>query len=167
MKILNTKNKKSLIKILAINLALFMSLINNAFAITASGDADVTIVSPLTISQDQPLNFGIVAPDNEATSTVDQDGVVVGNANYFSGAQKAIFDVTGYNNSAYDITLDTSVTLTGVGDDMSATLSVDGGTSRTLSSGSDSFDVNGTLTIGMAQAAGSYTGTYNVAVNYN
>jgi hypothetical protein len=160
-------NKKSLTKSLIISLALLFSLINWANAATTSGDARVTIVSPLSVAQNQLLNFGIVAPDNSASSTVDQDGNVVGNASYVSGAQKAVFDVTGYASSAYSVNIDSSVTITSGANDMDATLEVVGGTSKSLSDGSDSFDVNGTLTVGAAQAAGTYTGTYNVTVSYN
>lgn len=160
-------NKKSLIKSLAVSTALILSLMSGANAATTQGDARVLIVSPLTVAQNQLLNFGIVAPDASASSTVDQDGTVVGNASYISGAQKAIFDVTGYRSSAYSINVDSSVTMTSGNNNMNATLAVVGGTSKNLSNGSDSFDVNGTLTVGAAQAAGTYTGTYNVTVSYN
>jgi fructose-specific component phosphotransferase system IIB-like protein len=160
-------NKKSLIKSLAVSSVLLFSLMSGANAATTTGDARVLIVSPLTLAQNQSLNFGIVAPDSASSSTVDQDGTVVGNASYISGAQKAVFDVTGYLNSAYTVAIDSSVVLASSEDKMEADLAVVGGTSRNLSDGKGSFDVNGTLTIAASQAAGTYTGTYNVTVNYN
>lgn len=168
MIILNNKFNKSLIKIVAVNLAIFLAAINNAFAITIQGDAEATIVNPLTISQNQPLNFGIIVPDSSGDSTVDQSGNTTGDAQHLGGAQNATFDITGYENSSYTITLDNSTTLTSGSDSMTVTsLSIEGGTSRSLSSGSDSFDVNGVLEVGASQAAGNYTGTYNVTINYN
>jgi len=38
--------------------------------------------------------------------------------------------------------------------------------SGTLTGGTDTFNVGGTLAVGANQTAGSYSGTYSVAVNY-
>ena len=56
------------------------------------------------------------------------------------------------------------MTLSGAGDDMTATLTNDGG--GALTGGTDTFNVGGTLSVGANQAAGSYSGTYTVSVNY-
>ena len=78
------------------------------------------------------------------------------------------FSVTGEGSQTYAITLPSSATLTSGGNTMTVdTFTHDAGGSPTLSGGSDSFNVGATLQVGGSQAAGVYSGTYAVTVNYN
>ncbi len=43
----------------------------------------------------------------------------------------------------------------------------DAGAIPTLVGGSDTFNVGATLNVGATQAAGTYSGTFDVTVNYN
>ena len=72
--------------------------------------------------------------------------------------------MTGASGASYSVTVPASVSLTGPGTAMTATLTNDGGGS--LTGGTDTFNVGGTLSVGASQTAGSYSGTYTVSVNY-
>ncbi len=47
------------------------------------------------------------------------------------------------------------------------TFNHDAGATPTLAGGSDTFNVGATLHVGATQAAGTYSGTFSVTVNYN
>jgi hypothetical protein len=82
----------------------------------------------------------------------------------------AAFDVTGAPNATYSISLPASATITAPGP---ITMTVDTFVSNptptgTLSGGgSQTLAVGATLQVGANQGQGSYTGTFNVTVNYN
>jgi hypothetical protein len=94
---------------------------NSSNASTSPGDAKVLIVSPLS---GPLLNFGIAAMNSSASCAIDQDANVVGNTFYISGAQKAVFDVTGYASSDYAINGDFLATMTSGNNNISAALGV-------------------------------------------
>ena len=78
------------------------------------------------------------------------------------------FDVTGEPGQVYSITLPSSATLTSGANTMTVdTFTHDSGATPSLVAGSDTFNVGATLNVGAAQAAGSYSGTFAVTVNYN
>ncbi len=97
-----------------------------------------------------------------ARSSVDLD--------LFGGLPAAAsFDVTGEKDSNYSITFPSSATLTSGANTMTMdTFTHDaGGTPQLSGSGSDTFNVGATLNVGATQAAGTYSGTFAVTVNYN
>jgi hypothetical protein len=169
---------KNISKILAIT---FVAMV---FGISAKAQTDATftatatatIVTPISISNPVALAFGIILPD-AAGGTVAIDATT-GTPTYAGGsttgitttATNATFDVTGSADQAYSIELpaDGDVVLSGPGADMAVSgFAADLGTSGTLdATGNQSFQVGATLTIGAAQAAGSYTGSYDVTVTY-
>ncbi len=144
-----------------------------AHAVDGGGSAKVNVVSPLSITQSQELNFGIVAPGvSTGTVAVAVGGAVTqGNtAVYFtgSGAQNGAFDIVGDQNRQYSIALPASASLTGGGNP----ILVDGFISDPAVTGL--LDINGlqevrvgaTLHLPSGQATGIYTGSYTVTVLY-
>ncbi len=80
----------------------------------------------------------------------------------------ASFNVTGDGNANYSITLPSSTTLSSGGDTMTVdTFNHDAGATPTLAGGADTFNVGATLNVGATQAVGTYSGTFDVTVNYN
>ena len=76
--------------------------------------------------------------------------------------------MTGEPGQAYVITLPASATLSSGGDTMTVdTFNHDAGGAPTLPGGSDAFNVGATLKVGANQAVGTYSGTFDVTVNYN
>lgn len=134
---------------------------------SVSAGATVEIAAPIAVTQDTALAFGNIGPSATAgTVTISLAGAqsVTGGVTALGGTVAAgEFTVTGASGATYSVTVDASVNLTGPGT-MTATLTNDGGGS--LTGGTDTFNVGGTLAVGANQAAGSYTGTYSVAVNY-
>lgn len=143
---------------------------SNAMAATAPGQAEATVVTPITIVNLQDLNFGgIVSDPTPGTVTVSAvDGTSTATVPQVSppSTARAVFDINGDPNRAYNTnTSDTSVSLTGPGAAMSSTLVID--RQPTLDgTGNDTLGVGGVLSVGANQVAGAYSGTFNIVVNY-
>lgn len=142
--------------------------------------AKATIIIPITIESTQDLSFGnIIASAAGGTVTVAATSST--SASSISGVSfptdegaitAAIFTVSGYANSAYTISLpaDNAVSLTGPAGSTAMKITDfihDAGLSPVLSSGSDEFYVGGTLNVNADQAAGDYSGEFEVTVHYN
>ena len=144
-------------------------------AATATGNTDVTVLDPLAITVGtNSMDFGDVAgdADNATTVTLTPAGVAsAGPGATASGLPTAgDFDVSGESNLFYSITLPASIFLSGSGGaDMTVdNFSTDVIANRQLSpAGADSFSVGATLNINANQAAGGYSGTYVITVNYD
>ncbi len=147
------------------NLTLDCGTANATISVTA------TLGAPISISNTTSLEFGRLVPTGTAgTVTVTPAGARSAiNVDLLGGTVGAAgFSVTGEGSQAYAITLPSSATLTSGGNTMTVdTFAHDAGGSPALSSGSDSFNVGATLQVGGSQAAGAYSGTYAVTVNYN
>lgn len=143
-------------------------------AAQVTATASATVLQPLDITLGtNAMNFGDVSGDADNATTVvlttagttsSGDGALVGGT-----PTAGDFNVSGAGTAAYDITLpaDGVVTLSGPG----TAMSVDGftdsaGGSSSLTAGTDSFTVGATLSINAGQAAGAYSGTYDVTVDY-
>jgi len=139
---------------------------------TANATADAEIVAPIAVANTAPLSFGRLAAYHSAsTVSVDASGnltpsnpgmVIAG-----STGSAAAFNVTGAVGLAYTTSIPASVSLTGTGTPMSASLSKSGGAANLDASGADSFKVIGTLTVGADQTPGAYSGSFTVGVQYN
>lgn len=141
---------------------------------TTGSSASAEIVAAVSISNNGGLNFGQIAPSAViGTVTVAPNGdvsksggVTLGNG---TTATASSFAVTGSIGNTYAITLPSSTLLTGPG----VNLTVDGFESTpdaigTLSgAGTDTLLVGATVHVGVSQAAGAYSGTFNVTVAYN
>ncbi len=141
---------------------------------SATKPAKVTIFAPISISAVGDMDFGTMSPTGTAgTVTVTPAGVRTSvNVDLFGGTPAAAsFDVTGDPGANYSITLPSSATLTSGGDTMTVgpvpPFTDDAGVTPTLVGGSDTFNVGATLNVGANQAAGTYSGTFSVTVNYN
>lgn len=152
-----------------------------AQAATTNASATTTIVAPMTITKNTDLVFGKFATTGAGTLTVSTSGVRTfsGAVTVLSGITPAAarFDVTGDSTSTYSISFTgISANLTSGGNTMAFVTSSDlnagnitsgNVTSGTLSAGTGSIYVGGVLTVGAAQAAGTYTGTIVAVVDYN
>jgi hypothetical protein len=156
-----------------------------AFAANVTANATATVITPISIAKASDLKFGRFAPGAGGTMTVSTTG-----APSFTGILRpstsgttsaAVFNVAGDADATYGITYTPSgATLTkGVSDSMGITYTVDVGgqtgapgdpavATGTLSSGgTQTIAVGGTLTVSSTQPVGDYTGSINVAVEYN
>lgn len=147
---------------------------------TASGvEASATIISPITISKVNPLNFGVIVPDDAAgtvtlnpetgTPTRSTSGGASVLTSQTGSPTAASFNVTGANGYSYAVTVpaDGAVSLSGAGDDMAVNTFK---TSLTGNKGTigthNTFYVGATLSVGAKQAVGEYTATFGVTVAY-
>jgi hypothetical protein len=134
--------------------------------------AGAKIIAPLQIAKKTDLYFGTIAPSLDSA-----DKVVVG----FDGSRKcgpaltcltadhtaAIFAVSGEMDAAYTVSLPGSIKIANANGDAMQVSDFSGSkTSGTLFGGNDSFSVGGTLEVAANQAAGQYTGSFTVAVEY-
>lgn len=143
---------------------------------TGTGTANARIITAISITPGTALNFGDVVPSAAAgTVTVDSAGVrtsaggaSLGNA---TGVAAGAFTVGGQANATYAITLPANgvVTVTSGANSMAVNnfTSNPAATGNLGAGGSQALAVGATLSVGINQAAGSYTGTYQVTVAYN
>ena len=77
------------------------------------------------------------------------------------------FTVTGLAGSTYKLTVPESTTIANGSNSMTIALTKSASsTGNTLSGGTSTFYVGGTLSVGATQATGNYSGTYTVTVAY-
>lgn len=145
-----------------------------AFAATtnsATSNATVNIVSPLTLTNNTGLDFGtIVGPFAGQTVRVDK----LGNRNCggltCSGTtvSAANFTVSGGTaNQNLALTVDPSVTLTSGANSLNVDLTTDLPSGLTTNaSGGATFGVGGSLAIPAGTSDGVYSGTFKVQVDY-
>lgn len=142
-----------------------------ASAATASATATAKILTQVTVTKTADLDFGTIAIGTGGGS------VVVGytdnrtcNPGLVCSATvtSAKFNIAGAASQNVGISVDPSVTLnrTGGGGTMTATLDKSIATATLSAAGAASFAVGGDLTVSGTQAAGDYSGSFNVTVNY-
>lgn len=140
-----------------------------AQAETAQGDATVKILQAITVTKAADLNFGNVVPSaSAATVSVGEDGTrsCGTGLNCYGTSTAGAFNVTGTAGETVSVGIDTpTIQLSNGSQSMSVALST-ATSSLTLAGGTGSFRVAGALSVGANQAAGTYTGQYNVSVNY-
>lgn len=142
-----------------------------ANAATATGTAEVDIISAITLTQTTGLDLGVVASSGTAGTVAIVAGTNVrsctgGVTCAGTGATRGAFSVGGAP-AGYQIalTVDASTTLAGPGTNMVLTLTPST-TSFTSAATATTFYVGGSAAVAASQAAGTYTGTYNVTANY-
>lgn len=156
-------------KIALLGAAAFAMVSTGANAATVSATAEVDILAPVTLSQTAGLDFGVVAAAAAAgtvtlTSASDVRTCSVGLA-CVGAASRGAFAVVGANGYTVAVTVAPSTTLTGAGAPMSLALTPSN--AIIIATGlTQTFYVGGTLTVGAAQVAGTYTGTYSVSADY-
>ncbi len=140
-----------------------------AMAATATANATATVVAPISIAADQDLAFGEFAAGSGGTIVVAHDGTVTPTGvNMISGTatSPASFSVGGEADSGFTVTLPENATLT----NGTETMTVDNFTSNgvtALTAGTATLAVGATLNVANGQATGSYSGTFDVSVEYN
>jgi spore coat protein U-like protein len=161
-------------------MALAISGAGSAMAATATATSTSVVVQAIAISNTGNLSFGSIAPSASAGSvTVSPNGTrTFGGGTTAAGGSPtaAQFSVTGEAGLLYSIsTAASSATLTSGGNNMPFTVISDTtasailtgtASSGTLTGGGQTIYVGGSLTVGANQVAGTYTGTINVAVDY-
>lgn len=143
-----------------------------AYAATTSATATATVYVALTITKTADLNFGGLLPGAAAgTVTVNPDGTRTGTGVTLVGGSTfgaATFALSGQPNASYTIALPSSITIT----DGTNTMTVDtftsnpSGTGQLDASGSATLRVGATLKVGANQPPGTYSGTFDVTVDY-
>lgn len=143
---------------------------------TGTGTANARIITAISIVPGTALNFGDIVPSAAAgTVAVSTAGVrtSAGGATLGSatGVAAGAFTVSGQANATYALTLPANgvVTVTSGANSMGVNsfVSNPSGTGTLSAGGSQALAVGATLSVGINQAAGSYTGTYQVTVAYN
>ncbi len=139
--------------------------------VQATIDVTATLDAPISISSSGDMDFGtMVTTGTAGTVTVTPAGARSSvNVDLLGGVPAAAsFDVTGEGNANYSITFPSSATLTSGANTMTIdTFTDDAGANPRLTGGSETFNVGATLNVGATQAAGTYSGTFSVTVNYN
>ena len=138
-----------------------------ARAATATASAKAQILTQITVTKTADLDFAtIVSAPAASTVVVSPAGVkTCGTGLVCTGtATAAAFGIAGTTGAIVTIVSDPTVSLASGANTMTAALLTSAAT-RTLT-GTDSFTVGGTLAVGANQAAGAYTGTFTVTVNY-
>jgi hypothetical protein len=140
---------------------------------TASADATVNIVSPLTLVNDTGLNFGtIVGPFAGEDVHVDATGLRTCPATLTcscnASGSAASFTVTGTPYQGVALTIPDSVTLNGsVSGSLTVDLTGDKPADPTLDgAGSATFAIGGVLNIPNGTVDGVYSNTFDVTANY-
>jgi len=131
------------------------------------------IVHPITITKLADLEFGrLSAGAAGGTAVISATGLrsVTGDVVEEGGTIGAAeFEVGGHQLLDYDIILPSSTVISNGGNSMTVdTFTTDkpGNVGDIPPGNTDSFKVGATLTVGASQAAGAYTGTFDVTVVY-
>jgi hypothetical protein len=170
-------------------LALIASFVMVAAAVSAPSLADTitagataNVMVPIKIVKAADLAFGKFAVDSGAggTVTVSTSGARTGSGVFMPSADTtaaARFTITGETDASFSIDLGgPSITLNKGPDSMLLTYASDltGGNAvsgltatGTLTSGTQTLYVGGTLTVSGTQVAGAYIGTVSATVAYN
>lgn len=165
-------------------LALFGTFVSPAFAqSTNSAEAEAIVVRPLSFFKVNDLDFGLIVSSGTAgTVTMNPDGsrtrtggtVLVG-----SRGEPARFTGMGTQNREVNISLGSNtIWITGPGQRMRVRDFRIGSTPTALittnptrfritsANGVYNFPVGGTLEVNANQAAGNYSGTFTITLNY-
>lgn len=141
-----------------------------AHAATQTATAEVDIIAAVQLAQNDGLDFGVVAssatagtvalPTTSNTRTCSAGVTCVGTA--LRGRFTVSNAASGYT---VGISVPASTTLTSGANTMALALTPSM-TSFASTGAAQVFFVGGTLSVGANQAAGTYTGTYNVSADY-
>lgn len=164
--------KKNLLLTVAVAVLVLGSSASQAAETSGEGKITAKIVSPVTLEKQDDLNFGtILAPtDSAKTITMATNSTRSGDSSILVGTdvgKAGSFKVTGASGQSMTISVTDSTTLSGAGDAMTVNNFVtEPESTLTLEGTEGQIKVGADLTVGMNQAPGDYTGTYNVTVSY-
>ena len=147
-----------------------------AAPVTSSSNAQIGVLSPVSVIKDSDLNFGTVVTAatagtvvlNPVNGSLTTTGGLTATG---TGAHAAVFTSTGSKNSVVIIRLPTAaITMKRAGGTETVTAStwtVDGATTRKIPANQTfDFAVGATLNVGAAQVPGTYVGTFQITVQY-
>lgn len=146
----------------------------NAFA-QPNATATAVILTPLSVAATSNLSFGNIIAGSGGTVTIATNGtrtstgvtLPAANPGTISAAQ---FTVTGTGTSTFTIAVPATHTISNGTEDMTVGSFVSDPTpTGTLAGGTATVRVGATLTVGNAQAPGTYTNAtgFTITVNYN
>ena len=162
-----------------------------AQAATANVGIDAVILAPITVTPGVNLDFGILTDGGAGgTATVDTADTLSGTTGATSGAGGTIasgtFDIAGSTGNQINITTPASVTIADGGNTMTVhsfailAPAAGGGGNNTGTAGAGAnlastltaspaagYRLGGTLVVGAAQAAGTYSGNVTITAVYN
>lgn len=154
-----------------------VSIAPSAFAqVSATANASVTIVTPISISKSADLSFGNVATDGSVGTVILAPG---GGRTKTGGVTlpaslgtvtAASFAVAGFGTYTYSISLPTTLTIASGANVMTVDTFTSSPTSTgALTAGAQTLTVGATLNLAASQPAGSYSSAtpFTVTVNYN
>ena len=168
--------KTTVLKFFTLSVAIF-AFSNISFgqsSATRTANAGANILKPIAITKTRDLDFGDIISQTAAfTVTVSTAGVrSASNATAILGAvgEQAIFSVTGQESQSFKVTLpadgvvsiesgENSMNITDFDHNLGETPALDG-------TGNATLNVGAVLNVGVTQAAGVYTGTFDVTVAY-
>jgi hypothetical protein len=151
---------------------------------TASSSVGARILCKIQVANNQGLEFGTIVADSSAqtvtvsaaaaatrSTTGTAGNLLTGGGPVAAAFEAAKFTVTGCGGKSYSVTLPGSTT---INDGGTNNMTVNNYTKSTLgtlgtspfTSGTDVFYVGADLGVGANQAAGNYTGTFSVTVQY-
>ena len=144
---------------------------NAANAATVSARAEVDIITAVTLTEDAILDFGVVASSAAGGSVTlpnTSDARTCVGVTCVGTAQRGAFTVSGAASGfVVLVTTAPTTTLTNGGGGAPMNLILNPSLLNFTSTGvARSFFVGGTLAVGANQAAGTYTGNYNVSADY-
>jgi hypothetical protein len=143
----------------------------NAVAANATGHASALILSAISVTENTQMNFGDIFQTAGAGTVVLTPGNAISGAgfSFFGTTAAGKFTATGSATAPAVITFSSGDTLSdGAGHTIPiGTYTTDAGATPVFTASNNLvFNVGATLTIGAAQVAGNYIGTYTVTVNY-
>jgi hypothetical protein len=154
---------------------LLAPLAANAASKKATANSSATVLHPLTLVNNQGMDFGVLSATSAGTAVLDPaTGTIstTGGVLALGGTPAAaLFTGAASGGSVVNIKLPKqAINLTRVGGNETIPLSnltLDGPSKRTMAkSTSFQFHVGGTLTLGAGQVEGSYVGTFSVTAQY-
>lgn len=144
---------------------------------TETANAGANIITPISIVKVKDINFGDLVPSLSTAVTVvmNQSGTITSDAQYFlanssTSRTAASFTISGKADHAYKINCPATIDLVGPGEakmtlTFDASLAIDG-TPLTLTGGTQTLNLGGSLALAANQTAGAYSKEFNVTVAY-
>ena len=148
---------------------------------TQSATASAKIVAPITLTKTTDLRFGTIAtssasgtvlvePTAGATATASDGATMV--ASSLANTGPAVFTITGESDQKFSLNVKTGDVITLSNSNGSKTMDVTLAipdfteTKNTLTGGTRSLIIGGSLAVGANQVSGAYSKTFDVTVAY-
>ena len=149
---------------------------------TASGSTSVKVIQPISLSSGAELRFGqLVQPASFSTVNVNETGTIdiagvnpialAGITQVGTGRGNGTFSVSGEANASFNLSFDTSTTLTRTGGSETMVVASvrrtgPSGVQVLSNTGTATYGLGGTLEVKANQAIGPYTGTITITATY-